>query len=110
MNQSSNAGLITLTVTGTVDMLTAPLLTEAVLQVLTEHPAGLILDLTKVDFLGSAGMTVLVASHQLITPTARFGIVATGPHTARPLQLVGLDQVLSIYSTLDHAVAALSEE
>lgn len=100
--------MIVLTVAGAVDMLTAPLLSEAVLQALTERPAGVVVDLSKVDFLGSAGMTVLVAAHEQITPAGRFAVVAAGPFTARPLHLVGLDTVFAVFDTLDAALADFS--
>ncbi|BCI92312.1 hypothetical protein NIIDMKKI_75180 [Mycobacterium kansasii] len=45
------------------------------------------------DFLASAGMTVLVtANAQVVAPT-RFAVVADGPATSRPIKLMGIDSV-----------------
>lgn len=110
VTQTTHGQVIVLSVSGDIDMLTAPKLTESVLLALTARPAGVVVDLSKVDFLASAGMTVLVAAHQEITPNARFGVVAFGPYTARPLHLVGLDGEISVYSTLDEALTDLSGE
>jgi anti-sigma B factor antagonist len=104
----NHGGFIVLTVTGMVDMLTAPLLTEAITAALAEPPDGLVVDLSKVEFLGSAGMTVLVAADKQCTPPARFGVVATGRYTARPLHLVGLDEVISVYPTLHEALVDMN--
>jgi hypothetical protein len=37
-----------------------------------------------------------------------FGVVADEPSTARPITLMGLDQTLALYPTLDIALAATS--
>ena len=47
-----------MSVSGSVDMLTAPGLSEAIDTALGKKPNGLIVDLSKVDFLGSAGISV----------------------------------------------------
>ncbi|WP_370530229.1 STAS domain-containing protein [Gordonia polyisoprenivorans] len=100
--------LVVLTVQGSIDILTAPKLSEAVDQALTGQPRGLIIDLSTTEFLASAGMTALIAAHEAIAPNAEFGIVADGPALSRPLQLMGLDQMLTLYPTLAHAVAAMT--
>ena len=58
--------------------------------------------------LASAGMGVLVAARDQASPDIAFGVVASGPATSRPLKLVGLAEIVGLYSTLDEARAALS--
>src|ERR1700738_840494 len=53
-------GLAVVSVSGSVDMLTAPGLAESLDSALAKKPNGLIVDLSKVDFLGSAGISVLM--------------------------------------------------
>jgi anti-anti-sigma factor len=72
---------------GAIDMLTAPELTERVRAVVAQRPTAVIVDLTDVEFLASAGMQVLVNTHNEITPAIRFAVVADGPATSRPLAL-----------------------
>lgn len=100
--------LVIVTVQGSVDVLTAPQLSEAVAEALSGQPAGLIIDLTSTDFLASAGMSALMSAHEAIAPTGVFGVVAAGPATARPLTVMGLDKTLVVYPTLAHAVAAMT--
>lgn len=100
---------VVLTVSGEVDMLSAPQLAEAIRTALAATPPALVIDLTKVDFLASAGMTVLVAAQAEVTPPTRFAVVANGPATSRPIKLMGLDNVLALYSTLDSALSRIAE-
>ena len=101
--------LVILTVQGSIDVLTAPQLSEAVTNALTGQPRGLIIDLTTTDFLASAGMAALVAAHEAIAPTGLFGVVAAEPATSRPLTLMGLDQTIVLYPSLAHAVTAMTD-
>ena len=94
-------------VTGTVDMLTAPKLEEAINSAAKSSPSAVIVDLSAVEFLASAGMGVLVAAREQLGDAARFAVVADGPATSRPLRLVGIAEVVDLYATLDDALAAL---
>ncbi|ORA22525.1 STAS domain-containing protein [Mycobacterium aquaticum] len=94
-------------VSGTVDMLTAPRLEEAIRTATKSSPSAVVVDLSGVDFLASAGMGVLVASHNALQPAMRFAVVADGPATSRPLKLVGIDDVVELFATLDEALAAV---
>jgi anti-sigma B factor antagonist len=98
--------IVVVAAVGAVDMLTAPRLTEAIGVAAAKSPAGVIVDLSKVEFLASAGMSVLIAAHAKLSPNARFGVVADGPATGRPLRLVGLE--ITLYRTLDDALQDVS--
>lgn len=93
-------------VAGELDVLTAPKLDEQISVALESEPPLLVIDLTDVTFLGSAGMTSLVAAHRMAGTATTVRIVASGRTTARAMQIVGLDQQLPIYATLGDAVAA----
>jgi anti-sigma B factor antagonist len=96
---------VVLEIHGDLDAFTAPQLAEVISASLADQPAALIVDLSKLDFLGSAGMTVLISGHEAAGSAQRFGVVADGPSTSRPIKMVGLDGMLSIYPTLDAALA-----
>ncbi|MED5814194.1 STAS domain-containing protein [Mycolicibacterium sp. 050232] len=95
------------TVAGTVDMLTAPQLEEAISTAAKDSPSAIVVDLGAVEFLASAGMGVLVAAQEKLGDTARFAVVADGPATSRPLKLVGIAEVVDLFATLDEALAAV---
>lgn len=95
-----------LTVSGEIDMLTAPRLEKALTEALDEHPDAVVLDTTDVSFLSSAGLAVMVRIHQLAEEDVSFRVVASGAATLRPIELMGLDDELSIYASAAEAVAA----
>lgn len=99
--------VVVLSVVGDVDMLSAPRLTASILTAVANKPAGVIIDLTKVEFLASSGMSVLIAAHEQVTPSVQFGVVAAGPATSRPMKLMGVDATLALYPTLDAALSDL---
>ncbi|UUO01880.1 STAS domain-containing protein [Mycolicibacterium novocastrense] len=104
---SHEEGIAVLTVGGDVDLATVPTFQAAITEALTQEPTALVVDLLAVDFLASAGLQALVATHETVSKSARFAVVADGPATSRPIQLTGLDQVFSLYPTLAEALGAL---
>jgi anti-sigma B factor antagonist len=91
-----------------LDMLGAPYLTTAIEQSLSIAPSALVVDLTKVEFLASAGIAALLAANDLAGTDTKFAVVAAGRATSRPLQLLGLDDFLSLHPTLDDALRNLN--
>jgi anti-anti-sigma factor len=108
IEQRSEGETTVVSVTGTVDMLTAPQLEQAIGAAAKSAPAAVVVDLSAVEFLASAGMGVLVAAHGDLSPAVKFVVVADGPATSRPLKLVGIADVVDLYATLDEALAALA--
>jgi anti-sigma B factor antagonist len=98
---------VVLAVSGELDLVTAPDLSESVALVLEKSPSAVVIDLSDVGFLASAGMSLLASTHQQLGSDAGFAVVADGPATGRPLTLVGLDEVFGIYATVDEAFVAL---
>lgn len=96
-----------LSVSGDVDLSSAPLLEVEAVGLLDEDPSGLIVDLTDVHFLASMGMALLVDLSKRAADSVAFAVVAKGNATARPLELLGLGDVLSIHPRLEDALAAV---
>jgi anti-sigma B factor antagonist len=105
VDQNETDGAVVLAVAGEVDMLSAPQLAEAIHTALAAKPAALVVDLTKVEFLASAGLSVLVNGQAEVVPPTKFAVVADGPATSRPIKLMGIDSVLSLHRTLDNALS-----
>lgn len=68
----------------------------------------MIIDLTDITFLASTGVSILVKAQEQAGSDVRFGIVADGPATSRPIKLLGLDDALAVYPTLNEALRAVS--
>lgn len=96
---------VVISCSGIIDMLTATSLERAITAALDKQPAALIVDLTAVDFLASHGMGVLVGADDRLSADQRFAVVADGPATSRPMTLIGLADQLSMYATLEAALA-----
>ena len=93
---------------GVVDMLTVPDFNQVIATALEKEPTAMIIDLTEVSFFASCGMATLVDTQHQVPPEVPLIVVADGPVTRRPLELVGLAAVLTLRATLDDAFAELS--
>ena len=91
-------------VSGDLDTVSAPEVAEGIQTACRKEPAALIVDLSGVEFLGSAGMNLLIQAHREMAPSGRFGVVADGPATSRPLKMIGIDTIVAVYRTLDDAL------
>lgn len=102
---------VVLHVEGDLDVLTAPTLGTHLDVALTGDLALLIVDITGVGFLSSAGISMLVETHRL---TERAGIslrvVAEGPATARPLRMMNIDEIIDLYPTLPDAMSGIKPQ
>jgi anti-sigma B factor antagonist len=90
----------TVTVSGEVDSLTAPGLQEVLLDVLDrpQSSGGVVVDLSRVTFLGAVGLTVLAVGHHLAENAGSVLRIRCGSSRAviRPLQVTGLWDVLHV--------------
>src|ERR1700752_1847433 len=102
-------GLVVVSVSGSVDMLTAPRFTESLDSALAKKPKGLIVALSRVEFPGSAGITVLMKTRDSPGDSPPFCVVADGPATHRPLTLLGINEMMCLCRTLDDAVSKLTD-
>ncbi|VVJ21785.1 Uncharacterised protein [Amycolatopsis camponoti] len=91
---------------GEFDLYTAPEVDRALDLILRRAPRRLVVDLSQVSFLNSAGLEVLLACHRRAAPRTDLRIVATTRSTWRPLQIARLHQTLVIHSSRAAAVAA----
>ncbi|MBW4721096.1 STAS domain-containing protein [Saccharothrix obliqua] len=99
-------GVTVVAVGGEIDMLTAPELRTSVLGRLDSGDT-LVLDLSGVSFLGSAGLAVLVeASQHAKRRGTEFRVVAVERAVTRPLAATGLGEVFSVHGSVAEALAA----
>ncbi|WIX92675.1 STAS domain-containing protein [Amycolatopsis sp. DG1A-15b] len=98
-------GTAVLRVDGALDLALAPKLRQLAERAARLRPALVVIDLTGVTFLASAGMAELVRVHRGPTASAPLRVVATGRITLRPLQLTRLVDELAIYPSLSEALA-----
>ena len=107
LSTARTGSVAVLSVNGEVDMTSAPLLEKEALGLLDTDITGLVVDLSRVDFLASMGIALLVELSKRAADAVGFAVVAHGSATARPLELLGLGDVLAIHPKLDDALVGL---
>ncbi|MGH3762960.1 STAS domain-containing protein [Actinophytocola sp.] len=93
-----------LRVGGEIDLLADAALQKAVARALADEPSVFVVDLTEVTFLGSTGLSALVAAQQAAGERTAVRVVATTRVTLRPIALAALDTVLDIRPSLEDAL------
>jgi anti-sigma B factor antagonist len=92
-------------VIGNLDMAAAPVLAHHLGVALRRRPPVLVVDLTHVKFLTTAGMSILMEAHRTCQDSSMtFAVVAEGPLTMRPMQLLGIDGLFPVHPTISAAL------
>jgi anti-sigma B factor antagonist len=94
---------------GEIDLSTAAAFEAAITAAVEGDLPGLVIELTGVTFMASVGLRILVATHGKVSKSTQVAVVANSPAASRPIQLTGLDEVISLYPTLDEALIAVGE-
>jgi anti-sigma B factor antagonist len=93
-------------VSGEIDLATSDAFADAVTQVLAGSSALVVVDLREVTFMGSIGLSVLLKADENARRARRGLRIAGGGAAAhRAIEIYGLDQVLSVFKTVDDAIA-----
>lgn len=110
VTQSDHDGVVVVSVTGDVDLATAPWLRQQLLQLLWNRPAGIVLTLEEVPFMDAAGLHAV----EVVDRYAR--MVGTGLRIAGPSRLVrkmlvvtSMDNKLAVFPILLAALAGQAD-
>ncbi|MFB9903277.1 STAS domain-containing protein [Allokutzneria oryzae] len=102
-----SAGTVVLGVSGEIDMFTTPLLRSALDEQLAGKNSRVVLDLSRVSFLGSSGLAALVdCQHFAEDHGVGFCLVSANRSVQRPLTVTGLGDVFSTFPSVSEALAA----
>ncbi len=101
----SVAGCPVLEVQGEVDIDTAPALDDWLTAALDGGATAIVVDLRRVGFLDSTGLTVLVRAHKRLAATSgALDVVVSDEAILRVLSITGLDTVLRVHRSLTEAL------
>jgi anti-sigma B factor antagonist len=93
---------------GEIDALTAPRLGSTLLGLADDGKTGVVVDLTRVTFIDSTGIGVILnALRALATRSGRLVVVCPTERMLRPFEVTGLTDRLSIVRSVEDALGSL---
>jgi anti-sigma B factor antagonist len=105
--QESNVNVIALR--GEIDVYTAPLLRQKIVDLVDDGSLNIVVDMEKVDFLDSTGLGVLVEGLKRIkTREGNLALVITQDKILKIFDITGLNKAFPIYGTRDEALKGLA--
>jgi anti-sigma B factor antagonist len=100
------AGHRVLEVTGEIDVYTAPQLRERLITLVEGGDRQVVVDLSRVDFLDSTGLGVLVgALKRLRSAEGELSLVCAQERLLKIFRITGLDRVFTLHESVDAATA-----
>lgn len=98
-------------VSGEVDIFTAPELKATLGAAIEDGVTMIIVDLTDTRFMDSTALGVLIGVVKKLRPIGgRMAVVNTEPSTAKTFEITGLDRIFSIVKTREEALESLKGE
>ncbi|HWD52036.1 MAG TPA: STAS domain-containing protein [Acidimicrobiales bacterium] len=98
-------GVSVLTVTGEIDMATAPDLRERLVALEADRISAIVVDLTGVSFIDSTALGVLVGAYRRQEEAGgTLKLVVTEPRVRKVLEITDLTSVFPVFTSVDEAV------
>lgn len=105
MSSSERNGWMVLSLSGEIDIATAPRVRERMHSLLAEGHERLVVDLDDVGFLDSTGLGVLVGILKRVrTQGGELRLVCSQPRIVKVFEITRLDSAFAIFDTIDGAV------
>ena len=107
----SVSGHVVLEIGGEIDVYTAPRLRERLVELVAAGQNQVVVDLSRVDFLDSTGLGVLVGVHRrLRAGGGSLGLVCAHERLLKIFRITGLDTVFDIHSSVEEATTGGSTQ
>jgi len=99
-------GTYVISLTGEVDLYTAPEFKQQLLNVIAEGGKDVVVDFTNTTFIDSTTLGVLVGGvKRLRAEDGRLSLVCSDRNITKIFEITGLNRVFTIYTTRDEALA-----
>ena len=99
-------GTYVISLTGEVDLYTAPEFKQQLLDVISEGGQDVVVDFSDTTFIDSTTLGVLVGGvKRLRAQDGRLSLVCSDRNITKIFEITGLDRVFTIYPTRDEALA-----
>lgn len=110
IDRTTTDGALVISVDGELDVYTAPRLHDALIEASAQGHRVMVVDLSRVEFIDSSGLGVLVGSKkQLAAEAGRLSLVITSPNLAKIFRITGFDDVFDIYPSVAAAISQARE-
>jgi anti-anti-sigma factor len=102
-------GITVIALTGSIDALTAPAITESITGIISRGEIKLVADFHGIDYTSSAGLRVLLgAVKETRSRGGDLRLAAVQPDVMKVLKLSGFTNILKLYDNVDSALASYS--
>ncbi|MCE5198233.1 MAG: STAS domain-containing protein [Armatimonadota bacterium] len=96
---------------GEVDVYTAPQLKQQIIGILESGAKELVVDLTKVDYLDSTALGVLIGGLKRMREVdGNMVLICPSPRIRRVFEITGLDKIFDIYNSEEEAREVIGKE
>ena len=103
-----NANVMVVSLSGRLDTQTAATSSAQIMEALERSSAGIIMDLAGMEFISSAGLSILLALRKKAEPgSKKIAIIRAHPSVYKIFKITALDQVLNFFDDEDEAIQAL---
>jgi anti-sigma B factor antagonist len=100
------SGRVVVAAIGEVDVYTAPQLDAELSRLTGDGRTDLVVDLSRVEFLDSTGLSVLVKALKRVREAdGRLDVVVSSDRVTKVFRITGLDQLIPLHATLADALA-----
>lgn len=107
---ATSGDTVVLTVSGAIDLLTSDEFEEQLKSVLSSPNTVVVLDLSGVTFLSSAGLSVLLSGAESAkSSNISFRLVTNERVVLRPLEITGVSEAVSVYDSVEAALMTSTE-
>jgi anti-sigma B factor antagonist len=105
--ENGTAGVSVLSLAGELDLSTVPKLERPLLRELDERN-GVVVDLTRLSFIDSSGIGLLIQAFRVDEDRPRLHtVIARGSQIERVFRIAGIDRALPLYFDRDEALATV---
>jgi anti-anti-sigma factor len=112
VDRAEHGSVVIYRVAGEIDALTAPVLDQALADAedVPDAVSHVVLDLSDVPFLSSAGLSILVDHHGRCGANGvRLSVVAKQHAVLRSIQITALDRIIPLHPTVSDALTAAGQ-
>ena len=104
----NEAGIAIVDLNGEIDVSHAPHLRKKFIGLLENDTKQLLINMSEVIYIDSAGLSVLIAAHRKAHDTGgSFGLINPQQPVRQVLNITGMDKVIQIFSTVEEGIEKL---